>query len=152
MENRESDERFPASRGFPAFPIPHSRFSIPVKKSFHRTDRVSAQLRRELGTLVREAVAEHGLPSVSVSDVEVTRDMAHAKVFVTALQEERSTEAVKGLKAVAPEIRFRLARAVKMRHVPELHFHYDDSVDRGERIDNLLRDLGDTGEPGTDHD
>jgi ribosome-binding factor A len=116
---------------------------VPAKKSFHRTDRVSAQLRRELGTLVREAVAEHGLPSVSVSDVEVTRDMAHAKVFVTALQEERSTEAVKGLKAVAPEIRFRLARAVKMRHVPELHFHYDDSVDRGERIDNLLRDLDD---------
>lgn len=115
-------------------------------KSFHRTDRVSAQLRRELGTLVREAVSEHGLPSVSVSDVEVTRDMAHAKVFVTALQSERAEEAMKGLKAVAPEIRFRLARAVKLRHVPELHFHYDDSVDRGERIDNLLRDLDDTGE------
>lgn len=112
-----------------------------MKKSFHRTDRVSAQLRRELGTLVREAVAEHGLPSVSVSDVEVTRDMAHAKVFVTALQPERAGEAMKGLKAAAPEVRFRLARAVKMRHVPELHFHYDDSVDRGERIDNLLRDL-----------
>ena len=46
------------------------------QKSFHRTDRVSAQLRRGLGTLVRDAVAEHGLPSVSVSDVEVTRDLA----------------------------------------------------------------------------
>ncbi|MCR6662123.1 MAG: 30S ribosome-binding factor RbfA [Luteimonas sp.] len=114
-----------------------------AQKSFHRTDRVSAQLRRELGTLVREAVQEHGLPSLSVSDVEVTRDMAHAKVFVTALQPERAVEAMKGLKAVAHEIRFRLARAVKLRHVPELHFHYDDSVDRGERIDNLLRDLPD---------
>ncbi|TDK28756.1 30S ribosome-binding factor RbfA [Luteimonas aestuarii] len=114
-----------------------------AQKSFHRTDRVSAQLRRELGTLVREAVQEHGLPSLSVSDVEVTRDMAHAKVFVTALQPERAAEAMKGLKAVAHEIRFRLARAVKLRHVPELHFHYDDSVDRGERIDNLLRDLPD---------
>jgi ribosome-binding factor A len=112
-----------------------------AQKSFHRTDRVAAQLRRELGTLVREAVAEHGLPSVSVSDVEVTRDMAHAKVFVTALQPERSVEAVKGLKAVAYEVRFRLARAVKMRHVPELHFVYDDSVDRGERIEHLLRDI-----------
>jgi len=117
-----------------------------MTKSFTRTDRVSAQLRRELGTLVREAVSEHGLPSVSVSDVEVTRDMAHAKVFVTALQSERAEEAVKGLRAVAPEVRYRLARAVKLRHVPELHFHYDDSVDRGERIDNLLRDLPDTGE------
>lgn len=113
------------------------------QKGFHRTDRVSAQLRRELGTLVREAVAEHGLPSVSVSDVEVTRDMAHAKVFVTALQSERAEEAVKGLRAVAPEVRYRLARAVKLRHVPELHFHYDDSVDRGERIERLLRGLPD---------
>ncbi|HEY0505652.1 MAG TPA: 30S ribosome-binding factor RbfA [Lysobacter sp.] len=109
-------------------------------KSFHRTDRVSAQLRRELGTLVHQAVREHGLPSVSVSDVEVTRDLAHAKVFVTALQSERSREAVKALKELAPELRFQLGRAVKMRHVPELHFHYDDSVDRGERIGNLLRD------------
>ncbi len=126
-----------------------------MKKSFHRTDRVSAQLRRELGTLVRDAVAEHGLPSLSVSDVEITRDMAHAKVFVTALDPERAAEAMKGLKAVAYEVRYRLAHAVKMRHVPELHFHYDDSVDRGERIENLLRDAGvplepeDTGEPGS---
>ena len=109
-------------------------------KSFHRTDRVSAQLRRELGTLVHEAVREHGLPSVSVSDVEVTRDMAHAKVFVTALQAERSVEAVKALKELRVELRTELARRVKMRHVPELHFHYDDSVDKGERIELLLRD------------
>jgi ribosome-binding factor A len=110
-------------------------------KSFHRTDRVSAQLRRELGTLVHEAVREHGLPSVSVSDVELTRDMAHAKVFVTALQAERSAEAVKGLKDVAKEIRYALAQAVKMRHVPELHFHYDESVDRGEKIERLLQQV-----------
>jgi ribosome-binding factor A len=112
-----------------------------VKKSFHRTDRVSAQLRRELGTIVHATVRVHGLPSVSVSDVEVTRDMAHAKVFVTALQPERAKEAMKGLKELTPEIRHELSRAVKMRHTPELHFHYDDSVDRGERIDHLLRDL-----------
>lgn len=111
------------------------------KKSFHRTDRVSAQLRRELGTIVHNIVREHGLPSVSVSDVEVTRDLAHAKVFFTALQSERAVEALKGLKALAPEIRHHLSHAVKMRHTPELHFQYDDSVDRGERIDNLLRDL-----------
>ncbi|MEO6264559.1 MAG: 30S ribosome-binding factor RbfA [Luteimonas sp.] len=120
-----------------------------AQKSFHRTDRVSAQLRRELGTLVHEAVRGHGLPSVSVSDVEVTRDMAHAKVFVTALQPERSKEAMKALKALAPELRYQLAQAVKMRHVPELHFHYDESVDRGERIENLLRDLPELA-PGED--
>ena len=109
-------------------------------KSFHRTDRVAAQLRRDIGAIVHHAVREHGLPSVSVSDVEVTRDLAHAKVFVTALLGEQGPAAVKALKEIAPELRYQLGKAVRMRHVPELHFHYDDSVDKGERIEKLLRD------------
>ena len=109
-------------------------------KSFHRTDRVSAQLRRDLGLIVHQAVRTHGLPSMSVSDVEISRDLAHAKVFVTALMPDQGAAAVKALKALAPELRYQLGKAVRMRHVPELHFHYDDSVDKGERIDSLLRD------------
>ena len=107
-----------------------------AKKSFHRTDRVAAQLRRELGIIVHATVRDHGLPSVSVSDVEVTRDMA-----------ESSLATVKALKELAPEMRYQLAHAVKMRHVPELHFHYDDSVDKGERIEELLRNVA---KPETD--
>ena len=121
-----------------------------AQKSFYRSDRVSAQLRRELGTLVHDAVREHGLPSISVSDVEVTRDLAHAKVFVTALQPERSAEAMKGLKELTKPLRYELGKAMKLRHVPELHFHYDDSVDRGERIEQLLREkppVSDDNEP-----
>ncbi|MBS7457583.1 30S ribosome-binding factor RbfA [Coralloluteibacterium stylophorae] len=118
---------------------------MPSAKSFHRTDRVSAQLRREVGQLVHQAVREHGLPSMSVSDVEVSRDLAHAKVFVTALQAERAAEGVKALRELARELRFQLGRMLRMRSVPELHFHYDDSVDRGERIDSLLRDVDDGG-------
>lgn len=113
-----------------------------MKKSFARTDRVSAQLRREVGTLVHEAVREHGLPMASVSDVEVTRDLAHAKVFVTVLESARSKEALAGLRALAPEFRARLGRMLRLRTVPELHFHYDESLDRGERIDRLLREIG----------
>jgi ribosome-binding factor A len=77
---------------------------------------------------------------MSVSDVEITRDMAHAKVFVTALLSDQSAAGVKALKELAPELRRDLAHAVRMRHVPELHFLYDDSVDRGERIEALLRE------------
>ncbi len=113
---------------------------MPTQKSFHRTDRVSAQLRRELGALVHEAVRDHALPSVSVSDVEVSRDLAHAKVFVTALLPEEAPAAMKALKGLAKELRFRLGRMLKMRSIPELHFHYDTSVDEGELIDRLLRE------------
>ena len=108
-------------------------------RDFKRTDRVGAELRRELGLLVHSAVRDHGLPSVSVSDVEVTRDLDWATVWVTALQPERSAEAVKALKELAVEFRRELSRSMRLRRVPELRFKYDDSVDKGERIETLLR-------------
>ncbi|MGH8212889.1 MAG: 30S ribosome-binding factor RbfA [Rhodanobacteraceae bacterium] len=108
--------------------------------SFHRTDRINAELRRELGALVHALVRDHALPQASVSDVEVTRDLDVATVWVTALQPERSAEALKALKEAAKYLRHELAHSMQMRRVPELRFKYDDSVDRGERIDALLRE------------
>lgn len=108
-------------------------------RDFKRTDRVGAELRRELALLVHAAVRDHGLPSVSVSDVEVTRDLDWATVWVTALQPERSVEAMKALKELAVEFRRELSRTMRMRRVPELRFKYDDSVDKGERIEHLLK-------------
>lgn len=116
--------------------------------SFHRTDRVSAELRRELGALVHTAVREHSLPLASVVDVEVTRDLDVAKVWVTALQPEHSAAVVKALKEMAKEFRHQLSQTMRMRRVPELRFQYDESVDKGERIEALLRESGDQA-PGT---
>jgi len=111
--------------------------------SFTRSDRISAELRRQLGTMVHEVVRDHALPSVSVSDVEVTKDFDVATVFVTALLPETAKDAVKALNEMAKEFRRELSKTMRMRRVPELRFRYDDSVDRGERIDALLRE-----EPG----
>ncbi|WP_243043107.1 30S ribosome-binding factor RbfA [Dyella sedimenti] len=121
-------------------------------RDFKRTDRVGAELRRELGLLVHAAVRDHGLPSVSVSDVEVTRDLDFATVWVTALLSEQSKEAVKALNELAGEFRRTLSRSMRLRRVPELRFKYDDSVDKGERIDSLLRQEGarPTGKAGED--
>ena len=110
------------------------------KRSFSRTDRLSAQFRRELGVMVHEAVREHSLPSASVSDVAVTRDLSHATVYVTALMPERSLDVVKALNELAKGFRQQLGRMLRIRQVPELHFHYDVSVDRGEKIELLLRE------------
>jgi len=112
-------------------------------RDFKRTDRVGAELRRELGLLVHAAVRDHALPSVSVSDVEVTRDLDWATVWVTALQAERAGEAIKALNELAMEFRRTLSRSMRLRRVPELRFKYDDSVDKSERIERLLRDSGD---------
>lgn len=113
-------------------------------REFQRTDRVAALLRRELGQLVHEDVREHHIPEVSVSDVEITRDLSVAKVFVTALDPDQAKPAVALLNEAAKGYRQALSKLVRLRQVPELRFHYDDSVDRGERIEALLR-----GEAGT---
>ncbi len=109
-------------------------------KSFNRTDRISAQLRKELAVLVHAAVRDHALPSVSVSDVETTKDLDVATVYVTTLVAEQGKEATKALNELAKEFRRELSKMLKIRRVPELRFRYDDSVDKGERIESLLRD------------
>ncbi|WP_440225762.1 30S ribosome-binding factor RbfA [Dokdonella sp. MW10] len=106
---------------------------------FTRSDRVAVQLRKEIAVLVHQSVRDHALPSVSVSDVEVTKDLDVARVFVTTLLSDQSKVAVKALNEMAVEFRRELSRTLKMRRVPELRFIYDDSVDNGERIESLLR-------------
>lgn len=109
-------------------------------RDFKRIDRIGAELRREIGLLVHAAVRDHRLPSVSVSDVETTRELDWATVWVTALQPEQGLPAVKALNEIAHELRHALARSgIRMRRVPALRFRYDDSVDKGERIESLLR-------------
>jgi ribosome-binding factor A len=110
-----------------------------ARGGFERTDRVAAQLRREVAVLVHEDVKAHQLPEISVSDVEVSRDLAVAKVFITALNPADAKPALTLLKEEAKRYRQALSKLMSTRTVPELRFHYDDSVDRGGRIDELLR-------------
>ncbi|MBN8884737.1 MAG: 30S ribosome-binding factor RbfA [Rudaea sp.] len=107
--------------------------------SFTRSDRLAAELRRLIGTMVHEVVRDNALPSMSVSDVEVTKDFDVATIFVTALLPDKAVEGVKALNELAKEFRRELSRTMKIRRVPELRFRYDDSLDRGERIEALLR-------------
>lgn len=113
-----------------------------ARSSFKRTDRVGAELRREVGLLVHQAVRDVLLPEISVSDVEVTRDFAHATVYFTALDNAAAEPALAMLKELARDMRRQLAQRLRLRITPELHFRYDRSVEEGERIERLLREAG----------
>lgn len=90
---------------------------------------------------------------VSVSDVEVSRDLAHAKVYVTVFDSEQAKSSIKALKRAAGFLRSRLGQELRMRNIPQLHFMHDSSVETGQRMDDLIdkavkSDHPDSLEPG----
>lgn len=109
-----------------------------MPKDFNRSERVAGQMRRELAQLVQLELKDPDIGFISISDVEVTRDLAHAKVYVTVFNEEEAQSSLKALKKAAGFLRGRLGRAMRIRKVPELHFHHDDSVETGRRMDDLI--------------
>ncbi|PWV73025.1 30S ribosome-binding factor RbfA [Halomonas sp. A11-A] len=127
-------------------------------REFKRTDRVADQLQKELAVLIQREVKDPRLGMVTVSGVEVSRDLGYADVHVTLLGEdtpERIKENLKVLKQAAGFLRGQVARRIKLRHVPELRFHYDESVVRGQRLSSLIQeavasDRSRSGEEGGD--
>jgi ribosome-binding factor A len=109
-----------------------------MARDFNRSERVAGQLRRDLAKLIQSEVKDPEVGFVSLSDVEVTRDLSHAKVFITVFEPEKAKESLKALRRAAPFLRSRLAKLMRMRHVPELHFQHDDSVEQGSHIDELI--------------
>ena len=87
---------------------------------------------------MRQELSDPDVGFVSVSDVEVTRDLAHAKVYVTVFDPATAQKSLKALRRAAGFLRRRVAQEMRMRSVPELHFHHDDSVETGQRMDALI--------------
>ena len=114
-----------------------------MPKDFSRTRRVAEQIQRELAELIRREVRDPRLGMVTVTAVEVSRDMSHAKVFVTVLgkDEEESKISIGILQKLAGYLRHELGRAMRLRIIPELHFHYDSAIARGQDLSALIASL-----------
>lgn len=110
-----------------------------MAKEFSRASRVAEQIRRELAELIRLEVKDPRISLVTLTDVEITPDYAHAKVFYTSLAgEEHRAEIEQGLKRSSGFLRREIGRRVRIHHTPELHFVYDASVERGTRLSHLI--------------
>jgi len=109
-----------------------------LPREFKRSDRVAGSLRRELAQLIQTELKNPDVGFISLSDVEVTRDLAHAKVFITVFESEKADISLKALNSAAGYLRHRLGQQMRMRSVPELHFHHDASVENGLRMDSLI--------------
>lgn len=110
-----------------------------MPKEFSRSARVAEQIRRELAELIRLEVKDPRVSFVSLTDVEVSPDYAHAKVFVTSMQGETAAdEILTGLRHASGFLRRELGRRVRIHTTPELHFVYDRSVEQGSRLSALI--------------
>ncbi len=110
-----------------------------MPREYSRTLRVAEQIRRELAELIRNEVKDPRVGMVTISDVEVSKDLAHAKVFFSVLGNESDAAAsAEGLHRAAGFLRRELGKVMRLRVVPELRFVYDDTQERGTRLSALI--------------
>jgi len=112
-----------------------------MAREFGRTDRVADFLKRELARLLQFEVRDPRIGMASVTDVEVTRDLAHAKVFFTVMGKDSAADAAESTAALnnaAGFMRSQIASVANTRTVPKLRFIYDTSVVRGQRMSALI--------------
>lgn len=112
-----------------------------------RPERVAELLHRELSLLLSRELSDPRLAGVTITDCEVSRDLKHAKVFVSTLEAGAARAAsLKALKRAAGAMRHLLAPRLELREVPHIRFEFDDSLERGARVEELLRKVRE-GEP-----
>lgn len=117
---------------------------------FKRSDRVAEAIQRKLAQLIQQEVKDPRLPSfITISAVKLAADLAHAKVYYTALNAdiELTTQI---LNAAAGFLRKSLASSMKTRTVPQLHFVYDESIEYGRRLSRLIDEANTEGEDDID--
>lgn len=122
-----------------------------MPREFSRSDRLASEIQREVAELVRTRVKEADLGLITVSDAEVSKDLAVAKVYVSFLGNRVPPETcLQHLARYLPEFRRELAKHLRIRVLPELRILHDDSIERGIRMDRLLERLAGSDSPDPD--
>jgi ribosome-binding factor A len=120
---------------------------------FRRTDRLNEQLRQEITLLVRDEVRDPRVGLATITAVQTSPELDHAKVYFTALgDEDERKEILAGLRSASPFIRSQLSKRLHMRRVPELHFELDRVLEEAARIERLLREALPPDPPSNDDD
>lgn len=115
---------------------------------------MSVEIQRVLSRIIREEIKDPriDLGTVSIPRVDVSGDLSHARVHISVLgDEDRQTATMKGLQQARGYIRGELARALQVKHAPELEFLLDMSIEHGIKMSGLLEELGIT-EPGQEEE
>ena len=103
-----------------------------------RPQKVADLIQRELSELLRRELRDPRVGMVTLTAVDVSPDLSHAKIFVTILEKEKQAETIRALQRAAGFLRSQLAHRMKLYTTPELRFAYDESIERGDRLSRLI--------------
>jgi len=109
-----------------------------LKKAQGRPQRLGDLIQREVSDLIRLELRDPRVGMITLTSVDVSPDMSHARLFFTLLEKDKLEDTLHGLKRSAGFLRSQLARRLKMYTTPELRFEYDESVERGDRLSRLI--------------
>ncbi len=106
-----------------------------------KTQKIGSQILREISAIILNEAKDSILKQVSITSVEVSRDLSHAKVFFTSFNDYSHDRMEKELSEAAPFIRSELAARIDLRHTPALTFKYDDSIAYGSKIEKIIKEI-----------
>lgn len=109
-----------------------------MPREFSRSQRMAEQLRRELAEIVRDEIKDPRMGFTSFTEVRMSRDLSHAVIYCSVLDPEQQSETIEILNRAVGFFRKEIARRIRARIVPTLKFVIDDSVTRGEAMDDLI--------------
>lgn len=107
-------------------------------RSYARVDRVKEQIMREMAELVRTGLKDPRAGFITINEVEVTRDYSHATIYYTVLDDSTREITAEALEHAKGFLRSELSKRIKLFRIPELHFEYDESIERGMSISHLI--------------
>lgn len=108
----------------------------------HRQERLRELIKSEFGQILQRDLKDPRIGFVSVTDVELSNDFSHVKIFVSIMgNDEAKRSTMEGLESAKGFIRTELGKRIRLRHTPEVHLIADNSIDRGTRIFELLAEV-----------
>ena len=108
------------------------------QRGYARQDRVQEQIMRDLAELTRTGLKDPRAGFITITEVELTRDYSHATVWYTVMDEKTREVTAEALDNAKGHLRSELAKRIKVFKTPELHFEYDESIERGMNISSLI--------------
>lgn len=106
-----------------------------------KIDRIASSFVKEISYILATEIRDEDIKFVTITDCKVTNDLSFAKVYFTVLDETKKESTLKALKDASGYIRKMLADRVDIRHIPELQFVYDESIEYGKKIENIIEDI-----------